>query len=155
MATGFVQRWKGKIVGSQLWLPKGGFYDAASGVAGSLQGALRVALPVTAVATTDYHFALPVGATMLSAQVYTSVAYTGTTVLVSIGATDGGQDYVAQTTIKTVGFFSLSFVAAGAPGLAFAPALTVGTPSWNFSARITQTGATAVGTGVLVIEYAP
>jgi len=156
MASGFMQRFKGKIAAAQLWVTKGQVYDAASGISGSMQLIARIPLPVTAVATTDYHIALPPGATVLSAAVYTTTAYGAVTdAKVSIGATDGGQDYVAQTSVKAVGIVQLTLLGAapGAANLSSAPALASG---WNFSARITQSGGnSAVGAAILEIEYAP
>lgn len=158
MASGFMQRFKGKIAAAQLWITKGSIYDSASGIAGSMQMILRIPLPVTAAATTDYHIAIPPGATILSAAAYTTTAYGAVTdAKVSLGATDGGQDYIAQTSIKAVGIVQMAFVnAAPSPAnLSVAPALAGGPPAWNFSARVTQSGGnSATGAAVLEIEYA-
>lgn len=148
-----MQRFKGRISAASFSLLKGGLSDGSSGGSSSLQGAIRIPLAVTAVATTSFPIALPVGATILSAQVITSVAYTGATVTFALGSTAGAVDLIAATTIKAIGYFPLTLITAGAPGviLGNAPALVAG---FNFFGTVTQTATfTAVGTAALVIEY--
>lgn len=148
MATGIMQRWKGKVMAQVLLLGSGGIVDAASGIGAKGQLALKTALPVTAVANTDFSLSLPPGAIILSANVYTTTAYTGATATLQLGSTLGASDVVAATNIKAAGFVLL-VIAAGAPvaiaNLGAAP---------NLFARIVQTATfTAVGNGTLVVEY--
>ena len=147
MATGFVQRWKGKVMAAVLYLGSGGIVDAASGVAGKAQLANRTAITVTAVANTDFSISLPPGAVILSANFYTTTAFTGATVTAQLGSTLGTADIVAATNVKAAGFVLLA-IAAGAP----AAIGGLGAPP-NVFCRIVQTTPTAVGAGTLVIEY--
>ena len=145
MATGFVTRIKGKAMAAALWIGSGGIVDAASGIGGKAQLASRTAITVTAVANTDFSISLPPGAAILSANFYTTVAYTGATVTAQLGSTVGASDIVAATNVKAIGFYLLTLAAGAVVGnLGAAP---------NVFCRIVQTTPTAVGTGQLVIEY--
>jgi hypothetical protein len=146
--SGIMQRFKGKVQAAVLYLGAGGIVDAASGIGAKAQLALKTALPVTAVANTDFSLSLPPGAIVLSANVYTTTAYTGATVALQLGSTLGAADVVAATNIKATGFVLL-VVAAGAP----AAIASLGAAP-NLFVRIIQTATfTAVGNGTLVIEY--
>ena len=145
MATGFVTRFKGKIMAAVIYLGAGGIVDAASGIAGKAQLASRTPITVTAVANTDFPISLPPGATILSANFYTSVAFTGTTVTAQLGSTLGASDIVAPVSVKTAGYVLFTLVATALIG-------ALG-PAPNVFCRIVQTGPTAVGAGTLVIEY--
>lgn len=107
-----------------------------------------VSLPVTATANTDFVVAIPANAVAVSYTVYTTTAYTAVTdAQISIGSTAGGVDYVAATTIKAIGVYALTRVAAAA-----ASHLTV--PS-TLNVRVVQSGtASAVGAATLAISYA-
>jgi hypothetical protein len=141
-------RTKGKVMAAVLWLGSGGVVDAASGIGGKVQAASKTAITVAAVATTDFSISVPPGVSILSANFYTTTAFTGTTVVARLGSTLGTQDIVADTNVKAAGFVLLA-IAATAP----ASIASEGTVP-NIFCRITQTGATAVGVGLLVIEYA-
>lgn len=154
MATGFVQRFKGKVAFQTISLPSGGFVDANSGTSGSLQGMLRIPIQAVAALTTDYSGAVPPGATILSAAFYCSTAFTGATVTLMLGNAAGNASYVAAVDIKTPGIAvtPLTMLNAQAGAFLAMPALVSGKNLW---ARITQTATTtAVGTGAVVIEYA-
>jgi hypothetical protein len=148
MATGFVQRWKGKVMAAALYLGPGGIVDAASGIGGKVQLANKTAITVTAVANTDFSISLPPGATILSANFYTTTAFTGTTVTAQLGSTLGALDIVAATNIKAAGYVLLVLAATAPASIA-----SEGTAP-NVFCRVIQTGPTAVGAGLLVIEYA-
>ena len=98
-------------------------------------------LPVTAVASTEFTLALP-PCTIVRAQAVTTTAYTGATVTAQLGTTLGGVEIVAAATIKAAGIASFTIVAAGAK---FA--------GGTVFLRVAQTTPTAVGLGVLSIEY--
>lgn len=147
---GVQQRFQGKIKAGTLIIGKGGVVDSASGIAGRVQTAQRIAVAVTAVANTDIApISLPQGATIESIRVYTTTAFTAVTdAQISVGATAGGQDYVALTTIKALGIYSPALVNAGAAALSAMPAPP------NLFIRIVQTGtASAVGAATVVINY--
>jgi hypothetical protein len=149
MASGFLQRFQGKVKIGELFLGSAGIFDAASGIAGKNDYIQRLSLPVTAVTNTDYTLSVPAGATILTAIVYTTTAYTGTTANISIGNAAGGAQYVAATDIHAIGVVQLVLVNAAAAALLSMPA---GTP--NLFVRIAQsTTPTAVGAGTLVIHY--
>jgi hypothetical protein len=127
----------------------GGLIDSASGIAGKTDFIQRLSLPVTAVTNTDFTMSVPAGATIESIAVYTTTAYTGTTANISIGSAQGGAQYVAATSIASIGIVQLTLVNAAAAALL---AMPVGTP--NVFIRIAQsTTPTAVGAGMLVINY--
>lgn len=154
MASGFMQRWKGKIIAQQLWIGSGGVIDSPSGVAGKTDYVQRLSLPVTATANTDFTMAVPTGATVLTIGVYTTTTYTaGTDCTIQIGNAAGGSQYVAATTIAAVAVKQLTLVNAAAAALLSMPAAT-GTPPANIFIRLVQTGtATAVGAATLVLDY--
>ena len=127
----------------------GGLIDSASGIAGKTDFIQRLSLPVTAVTNTDFTMSVPAGATIESIAVYTTTAYTGTTANISIGSAQAGAQYVAATSIASIGIVQLTLVNAAAAALL---AMPVGTP--NVFIRIAQsTTPTAVGAGMLVINY--
>lgn len=133
----------------QLILGPGGIVDAASGVNGRSDYVLKLSLPVTAVTNTDYTLSLPPGATLVSAAVYTTTAYTGTTGNISLGSAAAGAQYVAATDIKAIGVVQLVLVNAAAASL-----LSMPNAAPNLFIRIAQsTTPTAVGAGVLVVNY--
>jgi hypothetical protein len=150
MATGFQERVKGKIAAAAIWLGSGGIVDKTTGIAGKVQSVVRLALPVTAVANTDFTLSIPPGATIAALTVYTTTAYTASTdAQVSIGNAAGGAQYVAAVSVKAIGVYGLTFVGTAAAAFLAAPA---GSP--NLFVRIAQTGtATAVGAATLVVEY--
>jgi hypothetical protein len=148
MATGFVQRFKGKIKAEELWLGFGGFFDAASGIKGVTDYIIKIPLPVTAVATTAFTASLPPGGTLLNASVYTSVAFTGATVTIALGVAANDTTIVNATTIKAVGIYPLTLLQPGAA----APAVMPNT-SPNLFITVTQGTPTAVGTAFLQLNY--
>lgn len=151
----FMQRFKGRIAADSLSVRRGGLFDGASGVGGaglsSIQGVLRLPLAVTAVANTDFTAAIPTGATILSAAVYTTTLFTAASITLQIGNVAGGVQYVAATSIISVGIVQLTLVNAAAAALASFPAPTAGA---NVFVRLVQGTPTAVGAGLLEIEYA-
>lgn len=150
MSSGFVQRFKGKIKAEVLWLGGGGIVDAKSGIAAQPVSVQKLALPVTAVANTDFVVSAPAGKTLLRATVYTETAYTAVTdAKIEIGVSAGDASYVAATSIKAVGIVPLTLVGAEAAPLASLPAPP------NLFVRVVQSGgSTAVGNAILVLEYA-
>lgn len=155
MANGFLQRFQGKVKVGQLWLAssstssgEGGLYDAATGLRMGLGGGARLAMPVTAVANTDYPaLKIPTGAAIASMIVYTTVAYTGGSALLTIGSAAGGAQYVASVSIANIGVVNLTLVNAAAAAFLSAPAA-------GFFVRVNQSSApTAVGAATLVIDY--
>lgn len=148
----FMQRFKGRIAADSFSVRRGGFFDGASGVGGqSLQGVLRLPVAVTAVASTDFTMALPPGAMILSAAFYTTTVFTGATATIQLGNAAGGAQYIAAVDVKAVQVLQLTLVNAAAGALASLPALVGG---FNLFARLAQTTPTAVGAGILEIEYA-
>jgi hypothetical protein len=131
-------------------LGAGGVVDSTSGVAGRTDYIQMLMLPVTAVANTDFTMSVPVGCTLLSATVYTSVAYTAATdCKIQIGNVAAGAQYVAPVSIAAIGMVPLTLLAAQTPAFLSMPA---GFP--NLFIRIVQSGAaSAVGTAKLVINY--
>lgn len=106
---------------------------------------LVVPLAVTAVANTD--IVVPIAACrLIRATQRTNVAFTGTTVTLALGTTAGGAELVAATDVKAIAASrALTLVAAAAPTM---DALAAG----NLHVRLAQTGETAVGAGVLLLE---
>lgn len=150
MATGFVQRFKGKIKAHVLYMGSGGIVDSASGIAGKARLSIRVPIAVTATANTDIAaISLPAGATLVAATVYTGTAFLAATdAKIEIGVSAGDASYVALTSIKAIGIVALTLVAAAAAALASLPAVP------NIFVRIVQTGTTsATGAATLVLEY--
>lgn len=149
MATGFQQRFKGKIIASQFWLGSSGFYDASSGIKGITDFVLKVPLPVTAAANTDLVASVPAGGVLLSATVYTTVAFLGSsTVTIALGTAAADASYVNATTIKAIGIFPLTLLQAGAAGPAIMPAAP------NVFIRIAQAGTpSATGTAFMLLNY--
>jgi hypothetical protein len=148
MASGFMQRFQGKIKANQLWIGGGGVIDSLSGIAGKTDYLQKISLPVTAITNTDFVVSVPIGATIVSMAVYTTTAYTGTTANLTIGNVAAGAQYVAITGIGAVGVVQLTLVNAAAAALLSMPAPP------NLFIRIAQ-GATptTVGAGVLLIDY--
>jgi hypothetical protein len=144
----FQQIWRGKVFARFLAIGSGGIVDASSGLGGRGILASRTLMTVTAVANTDFSLSLPPGAQVLSSKVFTTTAFTGTTVTAQLGSTLGASDIVPATNIKAAGYVTLA-IAANAPA---AIAALGAVP--NVFARIVQTGATAVGAATLVIEFA-
>lgn len=137
------------ILGSTTPVQIASVADSASGIAGKTDYLQRLSLPVTAVTNTDFTLSVPTGATIVTIAVYTTTAYTGTTANLSIGSAAAGAQYVAATSIASIGVVQLTLVNAAAASLLSMPA---GTP--NVFIRIAQ-GATptVVGAGTLVINY--
>lgn len=109
----------------------------------------ELALPVTAVANTDYAaVALPAGAHNVTYRTLTTTAYTAATdAQISIGSTAGGVDYVAATTIKAVGVKAHTPVDAAA-------AVHLSPGALTFFVRVTQSGtASAVGAATLIFDF--
>lgn len=150
MATGFTQRFQGKIKCAQLWIGSGGMVDAKSGIVGKVDYRQFLSLPVTATANTDYTMSLPTGALIMSAVVYTTVAYLAATDMkIQIGNAAADSSYVAATSVKALAVVPLTLANTAAAALASMPA---GTP--NLFIRMVQTGtASATGAATLVISY--
>ena len=100
-----------------------------------------ISLPVTAVASTEFTMALP-PCTILRATTRTTTAYTGATATIQLGSTLGGVDIVAAVSIVSAGVVAHTVVAGAAK---FA--------GGTVFVRIAQTTPTAVGAGVLAVEY--
>lgn len=109
----------------------------------------NITLPVTATANTDFTVTVPAGAINATYTVLTTTAYgAATDAQISIGSTAGGVDYVAATTIKAIGRYSLTPVAAAA-----ATHLNIGGVTLNV--RVVQSGtASATGAATLIVGYA-
>jgi hypothetical protein len=148
MASGFMQRFQGKIKANQIWIGTGGFFDAISGIKGTTDYIVKIPLPVTAVATTAFTVSLPPGGTLLNASVNTSVAFTGATVTIALGVAASDTTIVNATTIKAIGVYQLTLLQPAAA----APAVMPNT-SPNLFVTITQGTPTAVGTAFLVLNY--
>lgn len=117
---------------------------------GKVSASQQIALAVTAVTNTDLTATLPAGATIVSMTVYTTTAFTAVTdAMISIGNVAAGAQYVAAVSIKALGVYDLTLVAAAAAALASFPS---GSP--NLFIRIAQSGgSTAVGAATLVVNY--
>lgn len=115
----------------------------------NVQGSGTQSITVTAVANTDLTMSIPAGARVTKATVYTTTAFgAATDATISLGNAAGGAQYVAATSIKAGGVYTLAFVAstAAASGLLSFPG--------TLYIRITQTGAaSATGAATLVVEY--
>lgn len=150
MATGFLQRFQGKIKTGQLWLGTGGLYDAVSGIKGQSDFILKIALPVTATANTDFTTTLPAGGCLKNATVFTTTAYGAVTdAKISLGVSAGDASYVTATTIKALGVFPLTLLQPAAAGPAIMPAT-----SPNLFIRVAQSGGnSATGAAFLVLSY--
>jgi hypothetical protein len=120
----------------------------ARGAGNYTRAELLVPLTVTATANTDFVVPLPAGAVALNYTVFTTTAFgAATDAQISIGSTAGGVDYVAAVTVKALGVYSLTRVAAASATHLNAPA--------NVNVRIVQSGtASATGAATLVISYA-
>jgi hypothetical protein len=149
MPTGFAAFYKGRLQTAQLYLKAGHLHDAATGIGGFIGKAGQLVMTVTAAGNTDYTLAIPPGATLLRATCFTSVAFgAGTDALLSIGPTPGDASYVAPVSIKAIGIYPLTWVAAAAADLLSLPASPL-------CVRIAQTGApSAVGQAILAVEHA-
>src|SRR5438477_8287860 len=142
-------KYAGTDVIQKIQLGSGGIVDGVSGLAGRMDYIQTLALPVTAVANTDFTMSIPPGATLLSAVVYTSVAYTGATATIQIGNAAAGAQYVAAVSIAPIGIVNLTLLAAQTPALSSMP-----NASPNLFIRIVQTATfTAVGSAKLIINY--
>lgn len=110
-------------------------------------------LPVTAVANSDFVFAIPAGARNVAFRTLTTTAYTAVTdAQLSIGKTAGGAEYVAAVSVKAQGAVSHVYVAAGVPDLETYPG-TAGQMT-TLNARIAQSGgSTVVGAATLFVDY--
>lgn len=105
----------------------------------------RLDLAAVNAATADYQLLMP-PCEILDFVQDTTVAFTGATVALSLGATLGGADYISALDIKALGSRVPPLVAAGVPGLvAFA--------GGTLFARIAQGTPTAVGAGRLYVRY--
>lgn len=112
-----------------------------------LDARTRAAIAVTATANTDIIFTIPKGAVGGRYTVFTTTAFgAATDATIQIGTTAGGSDIVAAATIKALGVYDLTRVAAGA-------ALHLNVPQTLYI-RIVQTGtASATGAATLVASY--
>jgi hypothetical protein len=147
MAGGFIQRFKGRIKCSELWLDNGGrLVDAQSGIFAFPHVAQKLAIAVGAVAASYFTASLPAGAVITGITVYTSTAFTGTGVTFQAGVSQGDATYVAPASIKAAGVVKATLASAA---LAAMPA---GSP--NLFIEIAQSGTpTAVGAALVLIEY--
>jgi hypothetical protein len=114
---------------------------------GTVIAAKTIALPVTAVATTDFVLKLPKSRVM-DISVFTDTAYGAVTdAQLTIGSTVGGAQYVAAVSIKA----AAKVIATLASGLSGFPTLAEGT---SLNLRVTQTGGnSAVGNATVVVTY--
>jgi hypothetical protein len=149
MASGFIQRFNGKIKAGVLWLGTGGggIVDSASGIAGKPQVAQRLAIAVTATANTDFTMSLPPNATLTGITVYTSTAFLAATdAKIQAGVSAGDATYLALTSIKAAGVVVTALAGAGLR--------TMPSGSPNLFLRVVQTGTTsATGAATAVISY--
>lgn len=150
MSTGFMQRFNAKIKVGSLWLGRGGFADALSGVSGLSDFIIKVPLPVTATANTDFTVTLPAGGALLNATVYTTTAYgAATDCKIQMGVSAGDATYVSLVSIKAIGVVPLTLLQPAAAGPSIMPAA-----SPNLFFRLVQTGTTsATGAAFLVLNY--
>ena len=111
--------------------------------AGVLLATRSLALVPQAAANTDFTLYQGPGQ-VLRATALTTTAFTGATVTVQIGTTQGGADIVAATDIKAAAAVALVLASRAAN-----PA------GRTLHVRIVQTTPTAVGAGVLVLEFVP
>lgn len=113
-----------------------------------------VALSVTAVANTDFTFALPAGARDVTFSILTTTAFTAVTdAQLSLGKTVGGAEYMAAASIKALGKVTSTLVGTNIADLETVP----GVPGaqTTFNGRIVQSGgSTAVGAATLFVSYA-
>lgn len=153
MATGFVQRLKGKVIIPALELGSAGFFDAPSGIKGIADFIIKIPLPVTAAASTAFTVSLPPGGTLLNASVYTYVAYGAVTdCKISLGVSAADNSYLTGGTavsIKALGVYELVLAQPAAAGPAIMP-----NTSPNLFITVAQTGtASATGSAFLVLNY--
>ena len=106
-----------------------------------------ISLVPLAAANTDITVAVPAGHVLRILQ-RTTTAYTGTTVTVQVGITSGGAEVVAAADIKAIASRALTLVDANTGS--FTPL-----PAGTLYIRIVQTGPTAVGAGLLILEFLP
>jgi hypothetical protein len=127
----------------------GGVLDTTSGIAGRMTYTQSIALPVTAVANTDFVMSVPVGCILHSMSVYTTVAYTAVTdCKIQVGNAAAGAQYVAAVSVAAIGIVPLTLLAAQTPAFALMPAAP------NLFIRLVQSGgSTAVGNGILRVTY--
>ena len=127
----------------------GGIIDTASGIAGRITYTQSIALPVTAVANTDFVMSVPAGCILHSMSVYTTVAYTAVTdCKIQVGNVAAGTQYVAAVSVAAIGIVPLTLLAAQTPAFALMPAAP------NLFIRLVQSGgSTAVGNGILKVTY--
>jgi hypothetical protein len=149
MATGFMQRFKGRMMAAELWLASGGkLVDAGSGIFGFPHFAQKLAIIPTAVAATNFTMSIPPGSTINGITVFTTVAFTGGSALLLVGSAAAGAQYVASVSIASVGIIKTTLIGT-ATGLA---AMPTGSPNLFFD--FSQTSApTAVGAATVIVEY--
>lgn len=120
---------------------------------GLVRCTVAVPLAVTAVANTDYTFAIPTFARNVVFRTKTVTAFgAATDAQLQIGKTVGGAEYVAAVSIKAQGEVGHTNVTTGVPDLDQVPG------SWGtqatFTARIVQSGAaSATGAATLYVDY--
>lgn len=133
---------RGRITDDGLW------QMGAAAAAGSPVLVRTLALTPTANANTDLTLAMPACRILRMSQ-RTTTAYTGATATVAVGSAVGGAQFVAATDIKAkAARRDLTLVDSAADTLdAF--------PAGDLYVRIAQGTPTAVGAGVLVVEYQP
>ena len=125
-------------------------------------------ITVTAAATTDLGpIYIPAGSTITNITCFTGTAFGAVTdAKVSVGSTVGGQEYVAQVSVKANATVACTLVVgalgnyatAGSGLMNTATDTTVsplaGAPTTPLYVRITQTGtASATGAATLVVKY--
>ena len=113
---------------------------------GALAGR-TISLVPTAAANTDLTIPIPAGHVLRILQ-RTTTAYTGATATVQVGTTAGGAEVVAAADIKAVASRALTLVDANTASFTPLAASTL-------YVRIAQTTPTAVGAGLLIIEFLP
>lgn len=113
-----------------------------------LRATTIVPIAVTAIANTDFAFTIPPGAVDVSYTLFTTTAFgAATDAMLQLGSTVGGVDYVAAATVKALGVYAMTRVAAAAAAHLSPGGLTV-------NGRIVQSGtASAVGAASLVVSY--
>lgn len=112
-----------------------------------IRASTSVPISVTATANTDFSFDLPLGAYDVSYRVFTTTAFgAATDATLQIGTTSAGVNLSAAATIKAIGVYTPTLVAAGA-------ALHLNPPTTIYG-RVVQTGtASATGAATLVASY--
>jgi hypothetical protein len=121
-------------------------------ISGQLLACVKLSMPVTATANTDFTVSIPPGATLHAVKVYTTTAYgAATDITFQLGNAAAGAQYIAATTIKAAGVYSPTLVASATSA---ADSLSAVNASPNLFVRLVQSGtASATGAATAVFTY--